>query len=296
MRVLILGGSGMLGHKLAQISSDKLETFVTVRQPATWLGRRRLFETQRVKGGVSVQDFDSVLRAIADVGPSVVVNCIGIVKQERAAKDPIASISVNALFTHRLNLLCQSGGIRLIHISTDCVFSGRKGDYRESDVPDAEDLYGRTKLLGEVDGEHTLTLRTSMVGREITGANGLFEWFMNQQGKTIRGFKQAVFSGFTTIALSRLITTIISEHPELKGIWHASADPINKFDLLILIKELFQLKVDVEPDETFVCDRTLNSERLWTRIKSTPPPWPEMIKEMREDPTPYAEIRRIDAY
>ncbi|MCA1594057.1 MAG: sugar nucleotide-binding protein, partial [Acidobacteria bacterium] len=182
-----------------------------------------------------------------------------------------------------------------VHLSTDCVFSGREGHYVEASAPDAGDLYGRTKLLGEVEGDHCLTVRTSMIGRELEGAHGLLEWFLNQDDKRVRGFKRAVFSGFTTTALADVLARIITEHADLSGVWHVAAAPVNKFDLLTLIKEVYGLKVEIEPDESFVCDRSLDDTRFRAATGFDAPAWPEMIARMRDDPTPYDEFRRVHA-
>jgi len=292
VKVLILGANGMLGHKLWQTFAKRFDTYATVRQPAQSLAQYRMFDLARIKDKVSIQDFGSVARVISEVRPDLIVNCIGIVKQDAAAKDPLASISVNALFPHQLAQVCKSEGARLIHISTDCVFSGRKGGYSEIDETDPVDLYGRTKLLGEVDGEGNLTLRTSMIGRELEGSHGLIEWFLGQEGRSVRGFKRAVFSGFTTRVFADVVATVIDEHPDLCGIWHVAAEPINKFDLLSLVKDAYRLDIEVEPDETFVCDRSLNGERFWSALGSAAPTWIAMIEEMHRDTTPYPEIRR----
>lgn len=292
MRVLILGGSGMLGHKLWQWFCEHGDAYATFRQSPVAYEHLGIFDRARMIGQVSAQDFNSVVRAFAQVRPDAVINCIGIVKQDVAAKDPDASISVNSLFPHRLAALSRASGARLIHLSTDCVFSGRKGNYVETDTPDAADLYGRTKLLGEVDDEHCLTIRTSMIGRELAGAHGLIEWFLSQQGKTVRGFRRAVFSGFTTRALSEIIASIITEHTQLQGVWHVAAEPINKFDLLTLVKEAANLDVQIEPDETFVCDRSLNAERFRQATGFVPPGWSDMISQLLQDATPYSKIRR----
>jgi dTDP-4-dehydrorhamnose reductase len=223
------------------------------------------------------------------------INCIGIVKQAEAAKDPVTSIEINALFPHRLARLCQERGIRLIHISTDCVFSGRKGDYSENDLSDAEDLYGRTKFLGEVSGKGCLTLRTSMIGREIETSNGLIEWFLSQEGKTIDGYTGAIFSGFTTNALAEIITNIIYKQSELHGVWHVASAPISKFDLLLLVKQIYGLNIKIEPNQSVVCDRSLNADRFRKTTGFVPPTWHDMIEQMYRDPTPYSELRRPHA-
>jgi dTDP-4-dehydrorhamnose reductase len=291
MRVLILGGSGMLGHKLWQTFSQRFDAFVTFRQPANQYVGYGIFDEARSIGGISATDI-AVTNALAQVQPQVVVNCIGIVKQDAAASDPLTSISINALFPHLLARICSAANARLIHISTDCVFSGRQGNYSEEAVSDAEDLYGRTKYLGEVSGQGCLTLRTSMIGRELKGTHGLVEWFLSQQGNNIRGFRRAIFSGFTTNALTRIIGDIIETHPNLEGVYNLAANPISKFDLLTLIKLKGDLKVDVEPDETFICDRSLNGERFHAATNFVPPSWSDMVDGIFNDSTPYDEIRR----
>lgn len=296
MNVLIVGCSGMLGHKLWQVLSRDHDTRVTFRESFSRYAFLGLFDAGRAVTNVSAHDFDTVVRAFASARPEVVVNCIGIVKQQAAAKDPLQSIAINSLFPHRLAGLCQATGARLIHISTDCVFSGSKGNYTETDAPDAEDVYGRSKLLGEVSGEGCLTIRTSIIGRELESSHGLVEWFLSQQGKTVRGYQKAIFSGFTTLALARIIGNIIEKHSSLEGLYQVSAEPISKFDLLHLVKENYGCKIEIEPDSAFLCDRSLISERFRTATRFVPPSWPEMIKEMRQDPTPYEEIRRNYAH
>ncbi|MDT5295148.1 MAG: dTDP-4-dehydrorhamnose reductase [Acidobacteriota bacterium] len=285
----------MLGHKLWQRFAPRFDAYVTFRGAAGAYARTGLFDAARAVGGVSAQDFDSVARAFAVARPAAVVNCIGVVKQDAAAKDPLTSIAVNSLFPHRLAQFARAAGARLIHLSTDCVFSGRAGSYDEAARPDAEDLYGRTKLLGEVAGEGSLTIRTSMIGRELAGAHGLLEWFLAQAGGRVRGFERAVFSGFTTNALAELLAEIIGEHRDLSGVWHAAAEPINKFDLLSLIKEIYGLRVEIERDADFICDRSLDGSRFRAATGFRAPTWPEMIGRMRDDPTPYEEIRSVHA-
>jgi dTDP-4-dehydrorhamnose reductase len=282
----------MLGHKLWQTLSERFDARVTFRRAPALDARFGLFDPARSIDGVSAHDFDGVVRAFALARPEVVVNCVGIVKQDAAAKDPYQSIAVNALFPHRLARACAAAGARLIHLSTDCVFTGRRGNYKESDASDAEDIYGRTKWLGEVDYENCLTIRTSMIGRELEGAHGLVEWFLSQRGKTVRGFRRAVFSGFTTGALAAIIGDIIADRRDLRGVRHVAAEPINKFDLLTLVRDAFESDIEIEPDETFVCDRSLDGSRFGRETGFAPPAWGEMIERMARDATPYEGIRR----
>jgi len=290
MRVLVLGGSGMLGHKLWQVFSPRFDTYVTLRggegAPAA-LG----IDPARSVQNVSAETFETVIRAVADVRPDVVVNCVGIVKQAREASDPVSSILVNSLLPHRLGELCRAVDARLIHVSTDCVFSGRAGRYTESDIPDPEDLYGRSKLLGEVADGDSLTVRTSIIGRELRRSNGLLEWFLGQAGKTVRGFREAIFSGLSTAALAEILATVISDHRGLTGMRHVASEPISKFDLLQLLKDAYGLEVEIVPDDEVVSDRSLDGTRFEQETRLRTKTWPEMAAALAADETPYEQLR-----
>ena len=292
MRILILGGSGMLGHRLWLNLSQHHETWITVRGESTHLPDIPEFPKQFIRTNVDALIFDEVVRALASIQPDLVINCIGLIKQHgHLAKDPIFSISLNALLPHRISLICRTAKVRMIHISTDCVFSGRKGNYVEADHSDAEDLYGRTKFLGEVAyPPHTITLRTSIIGRELKSRLGLIEWFLSQQG-TINGFKKAIYSGFTTDELSRIILQYVIPHPELIGVYHVSSEPISKYDLLLLARQAFQHDVEILPDETFVCDRSLNSTLFRQAAGYTPPSWSEMITNLAATSPFYSSLK-----
>lgn len=285
-RVLVLGATGMLGHKVWQVCRSRFDTWAAVRaRPAGWAAA--IFDDPQVLTGVQVMDRSSVLAALAVARPTVVINCIGIVKQLDAARDVITSLQINALWPHELAQLCALAGARVIHISTDCVFSGRKGMYEESDIPDAEDLYGRSKLLGEINQSHALTLRTSIIGREIGSRNGLVEWFIRSPGPSVTGYRRAVFSGVTTPALATVIADLIERHPTLTGLYQVAAEPITKYELLLKLRDTFQLPLEVEPDDVVVVDRSLVAERFWKTIGSLPPDWPAMLEALAADQTGY---------
>ncbi|MEI8138444.1 MAG: SDR family oxidoreductase [bacterium] len=290
MRLLVMGGAGMLGHKLCQVAGKSMEVHATFcHQPS---GNMSMFlPAERMHGSVFAERFETVEAALDQVKPDAVVNCIGVVKQREAGKDPITSITVNALFPHLLARACQKRDIRIITISSDCVFSGRKGGYKEEEPSDGEDLYGRTKALGEVMGSHCLTLRTSMIGRELSGQQGLVEWLLSQAGQCVKGYRHAVFSGLTTLELSRVIVKIMEHEPLLSGLYHVSSAPITKYDLLHLINERYALNISIEPDDQSACDRSLNGSHFRETTGYVVPPWPDLIREMYEDPTPYEEIR-----
>lgn len=283
MRILILGGSGMLGHRLWVDLSKQHETWVTIRGSKTEFPDSPEFPRNLIRENVDALNFDQVTRALASIQPDLVINCIGLIKQMgHLARDPLFSISLNAMLPHRISMICRVAKIRMIHISTDCVFSGKKGNYTEEDQSDAEDIYGRTKFLGEVSYPHCITLRTSIIGRELKNKLGLIEWFLAQKGQ-INGYKKAIYSGFTTDEISRIIQIYVIPNPNLSGVYHVSSDPISKYDLLQLTKKAFHRSdVDILPDEIFYCDRSLNSTRFRSCTSYIPPTWEEMINELAE--------------
>jgi dTDP-4-dehydrorhamnose reductase len=291
MRLLVLGGTGMLGHKLWQEAAEPLEAWATTRLPELTGPAAQVIDPARVVTEVSAGDLGSVERALEESGADALVNCIGIVKQSAAAVDPIPSIAVNSLFPQQVAALCRERGVRMIHISTDCVFAGTKGMYTEDDPSDALDLYGRSKFLGEVDGPGALTVRTSIVGRELGSSFGLVEWFLAEAGGTVRGFEKAIFSGFTTQTLSQVLIRILTEHTDLEGLWQVSAEPIDKLRLLQLVRDAYGVEVEIEPDASVVVDRSLDSSRFRAATGWVPSGWEEMIKQMATDPTPYDQIR-----
>lgn len=296
MNVLILGATGMLGHKLVQVLPAHLSVTAAIRGSAAAFEGHPVLGDVELLGEIHAENFDSVVQALSRARPEVVINCVGIVKQRPEAEDPVTSIAVNSLFPHRLAILCEAVGSRLIHLSTDCVFSGNRGNYAEGDPADPVDLYGRSKLLGELHCEHCLTLRTSTIGRELRTNHSLLEWFLSQEGKSVSGYKRAVFSGFTTLALAGIISWIVRELPALSGVWHVASEPIDKFELLSLVKRVYGLDIGIEMDDKVVCDRSLNSDRFRQETGFVTPSWPEMIHSMYLDPTPYAAIRRASAY
>ena len=219
-------------------------------------------------------------RALDAVRPAVVINCVGLIKQLADAQDPLSTLPVNAMFPHRLARLCGLAGIRMIHVSTDCVFSGRKGLYTESDPSDAGDLYGKSKFIGEVhDLEHVITLRTSIIGHELSSNFALVDWFLSQT-REVKGYAKAVFSGLPTVELASVIKDFVLTRLELHGLYHVAAAPITKLDLLRLIAGQYSKAIDIVPDEHLVIDRSLNCERFRRATGYTAPAWPKLIEKM----------------
>lgn len=282
----------MLGHKLVQVYREKYDLWTTIRGKFDDYRKYKIFDKDKIFERIEIENFDSIEEIIKRIKPDVIINAVGIVKQIPNAKDVVKTLTVNSIFPHRLSEISQQNQSRLIHISTDCVFDGRKGKYLESDVSDAFDLYGKSKNLGEITSENCLTLRTSIIGRELTNPHSLVEWFLSNQGKTVKGFTRAVFSGFPTIILAEIISDIIDNHTELSGLYHVSSKPINKFDLLELLKEAYQLDIQIEPFDGFEIDRSLDSTKFAEETGFVPMDWSQMVRKMAEDNALYSSIER----
>lgn len=279
--VLVLGASGMLGNAVLRFLAESpgLAAWGSVRG-TTALHHFPEPIRQRILTGVDVEHPDELVKLLARARPDVIINCIGLVKQLADAKDPLSALPINALLPHRLARLADLAGARLVHVSTDCVFAGTRGAYTESDVPDALDLYGRSKLLGEVDYPNAITLRTSIIGHELASAHGLVDWFLSQQG-SVRGFTRAVFSGLPTVELARVIRDYVIAQPGMRGLYHVSTAPIAKYDLLRLVAAEYGKDIRIEPDAELVIDRSLDSTRFRTETGYVPPAWPQLVRNMR---------------
>lgn len=281
MKLLILGAGGMLGHQLCRTLSARFDIWATLRGEPREIERYGFIPQERIIGQVDVQDITSLRRALDTVKPDAVINGIGIVKQRDEAKQAVPSIYVNALFPHQLANLCVESGVRVLQISTDCVFSGMRGNYTEIDNPDPVDLYGRTKLLGELNRPGTLTLRTSIIGWQLNSSSSLLGWFASQRGAHIKGYRRAIYSGFSTSVLSTLIGDIIETRKDLTGLYHIASAPISKYDLLTRLQEALGWKdITINPDEHFFCDRSLISTRFTTTTGWIAPSWDDMIADL----------------
>jgi len=283
----------MLGHKLCQELPERGHDVIgTLRRKHPQLPG--LLPGVELRDGVDVLEGDSLERAITDLGPDFVINAVGIVKQFDESSNKYLATAINSWLPHRLARICRDGGSRLIHMSTDCVFSGRKGMYTEQDPSDAEDLYGKSKYLGEPDeGEAAaLTIRSSIIGRELhERTHGLVEWFLSERGNTINGFERAIYSGFSTIEMARIMGLVIEQHPTLSGVHQVASAPINKFDLLNLLKDAYSLDIEIECEQEFFCDRSLAMGAFARATGYKAPDWRPMLEEMAGDPTPYDEIK-----
>lgn len=281
MRVLVLGSSGMLGHVMLRVLSEQngFTVFGTLRSPNLTL--KKLAPRAQLLHGIHADQVDSLTVAFVQSRPQVVINCVGLVKQLSHAGDPLEAIPINGLLPHRLAKLCELVDARLVHISTDCVFSGVQGNYRESDSPDAQDLYGRSKLIGEVDDPNAIVLRTSIIGHELSGGHGLVEWFLSQT-ESVKGYTDAIFSGLPTYELSRVVRDWVIPDTQLHGLYHVAAAPIAKYELLRLVNNVYEKNCHILPDGLVKIDRSLDATRFREATGYVAPEWPELIAKMRE--------------
>lgn len=281
MKVLVLGATGMLGHMVFTVlgTDPRYETWGTLRDAK---GQHHFppESRKRLLANVDVLQHDQLVDAFARTRPDAVINCIGLIKQLSSAKDPLAALPVNAMLPHRLAALCALASARLVHLSTDCVFSGRKGMYAEDDPSDAEDLYGKSKHLGEPDAKPgLLTLRTSMIGHELASRNSLVDWFLAQKG-TVRGYTRAIFSGLPTVEIATFLRDVALPSTSLHGLYHLAAQPISKHALLTLVSRQYDHAVEIVPDESVHTDRSLDASRLQRDTGYEAPGWEELVRRM----------------
>ncbi len=283
MKVLILGASGMLGSAMFKTLSknESLQVVASLRDH-----RKSSFFDDSLRAnliaGIDILDLDSLVQLLTNTRPDVVINCVGLIKQLGNAKDPLVALPLNAMFPHRLARLCALLGARVVHISTDCVFDGKKGNYLESDLSNAEDLYGKSKYMGELhDYPHAVTLRTSIIGHELDSKHSLVDWFLSQEGE-VKGFSKAIFSGLPTVELAKVVECHVLPKPELSGLYHVAAAPISKLDLLTLVAQEYGKNIRIVPDSQLVIDRSLNGIRFREASGYTAPAWPELIRLMKK--------------
>lgn len=294
MKVLVLGGEGMLGHKMFQVLLARYpDTCCTIRGSLADPFYRRidLFRHGRVIGKVDAMNYPFLHEILKAEQPGHIVNCIGMIKQRETSKAAISNITLNSLLPHKLAEWAGEWEGRVIHFSTDCVFSGRHGSYTETSPSDSEDFYGKSKYLGEVATENALTLRTSIIGRELANFRSLLEWFLSQNGKSVRGFKKVIYSGVTTNYMADLVCRIVSEHPTLSGLYQVTSPAISKYDLLTMIRDAFRLDIDIVSDENEISDRSMIGDRFLQATGYRSPDWTGLLAQLVNDPTPYEKWR-----
>lgn len=282
----------MLGHKLVQCLSAHFDVCSTIRGSFDNVERYGIFRRDRIIENVDATDAAILEKVVMETVPDIVINAIGVVKQVPSAKDVITTLELNSILPQRLAILSKKLGFRLILFSTDCVFDGGRGMYTEQDTPNALDLYGKSKQLGEVSQENVLTIRSSIIGRELSTSHSLVEWFLSNRGGRVFGYTTAIYSGFPTIVIADIIRGLIVDHPSLSGVHHIASEPINKYELLGLVDEFYDAAIEIEPSDQLVIDRSLDGSAFNSLTGFQPEDWPTMIQKMAEDRTPYDDFHR----
>ena len=283
MKLLIVGGTGMLGHKLFHHLGGRFShTYATIRQDIINEPFKRIpfLQSDKVFKGIDVLDYEALENVVTRLKPDYILNCVGIIKQHKENAEPIPCIQINSLLPHQLVEMASTYGGRVIHFSTDCVFDGRRGLYTEEDTPNATDIYGKSKAMGEIICENTLTLRTSIIGRELTNHLSLLDWFLRHKGTRIRGFTRAIYSGVTTNQMARVVELILQEFPDLSGLYHVVAAPISKYDLLKQAKEIFKVDIEIEPYRDFVIDRSMKGDKFESATGYKSPSWTVLLEDV----------------
>lgn len=285
MKIVVLGASGLIGHKLSQILGEAgHEVCGFIHGEKCSVPKLDLLPFYRIFENCDVLNLPELSEKLSDIKPDVVLNCVGITKRKDSINVPVQAIGVNSLFPHQLVELSSAIGFRVIHFSTDCVFNGKVGGYTEDSIPDGEDMYGKTKALGEVRYDNSLTLRSSFIGRELTGKTELLEWLIAQNGTTVKGFTEAYYSGVSTIFMAGVVRDIIENYPQLSDLHQlATTEPISKYDLLCTARDAFGLDIEIVPDDSFKIKPTLNGGKLASAIKLNVPAWPSMMAELAAD-------------
>lgn len=278
-RVLILGANGMLGGSILRYFTEQknFQTYGIVRSKEA----QQLLLSQCDAKVIRVEadnGFVNIQQAIYDIKPHVVFNCIGVIKQKKAAEQYPETIAINSLLPHKIANYCSEVNAKLIHFSTDCVFDGSEGNYTEKNLPNAIDLYGKSKHLGEISYGGHLTLRTSIIGHELGTNYSLIDWFLSQHNE-VQGYSSAIFSGLPTVTVARFCHKYAMSS-ELKGLYHLSSKPIDKYALLQLVSHQYLHRIKIKNNASVVVNRSLNSEKLYIKTGFIAAPWPNLIKEM----------------
>lgn len=279
MRVLILGADGMIGHKMAQtFAKYPIDLGLNSRYNSKFI--RKIFPK------ASIFEYDLNKKKIEQLlnyyNPEFIINAVGITIRRGACGDQKTNY-INAILPREIDTWCMSNNKKQIHFSTDCVFSGKKGNYSDFDLTDADDSYGKTKGLGEINSDNTLTIRSSMIGRELFNNTELLEWVVKHKNQKINGFDNAVYSGVTTLWMSKTVYKIIKNLPKLSGIWNVSSRPISKYELIKKINDQFMLNIDIVRDSSFYSNKSLNSNRFFSETNFEIPNWDDMLSELYRD-------------
>jgi len=283
-KILILGANGMIGHKVYQVLS-KYHTDVWAHQRKLINSNDKIFfkNKSKVVQGLDLSNFNKLEECLNSLMPDIIINAAGITIRRGVNESLFKSIILNSALPHFLNTWVEKNNRRLIHFSTDCVFSGNEGSYEENTDLDAQDVYGKTKGLGEVISKHTITLRGSMIGRELNNRTELLEWFLSKKNVEVKGYSNVIYSGITTLQMAHFVNKIILNFPNLAGLFNVASKPITKFDLLILLNKHFDNNSKIIKDETYISKKNLVANKFYNTTNFRIPDWEDMIIELKND-------------
>ena len=288
MKVCVLGSGGLLGHMLIRVLSGPHDVYGSTREKVSkYSPLARFLPVEKWIDEVDAAEPSSIKRVFEKNQFDIAINCIGLIKQRSDQVDDRLMMSVNGEFPHKLAEIANSSGARVIQISTDCVFSGIKGNYVETDTPDPVDTYGRSKLLGELNDSTNVTIRTSHIGPELGRHTSFFDWVLGSENQTVNGYMGAIYSGFSTRVSAQLIGVLLERFDLYGNVWHLASKPISKFELIELINSVFDLKIQLVEDRQYTCDRSLKMDSLNKRFEFTAPTWRAMIEAMHLDQRNY---------
>lgn len=282
MRILILGGNGMIGHMMYKVLSKyHHDTWVLFKKNYNNIIENNLFNKDKVIDNFNLCDFTNLNNILENLNPDIIINAAGITIRRGIELDISTSIIINSALPHFLNHWVLKNDKRLIHFSTDCVFSGKDGYYSEISIPDSIDIYGRTKTLGEINSNNSLTIRSSMIGRELENKTELFEWYLSQKNNIIKGYTNAIYSGITTNRMAHYILQIINYFPNMCGLFNVSSYSIPKYELLKIFNNLFKINIIIEPDESYHSNKSLDSSKFYDYTGFIKPNWEELVTDLK---------------
>lgn len=286
MKVALLGSTGMIGHRvlLELLKCEQIDVVGLSRSTNHKSLIQKFSDRDGFYEGVDMADFKQVELLLEKIKPEVIINAVGITIRKLNQPDSFEkAFQVNTLLPKTLQKWVQKNNARLIHLSTDCVFSGAKGNYTEIDIPDANDVYGKTKFAGEVEGKNCLTLRFSAIGRELESHTELLDWFLQQNNKNIQGHEKAIYTGLTTAQLSEEIVKIVLNHKNLEGLYQISNQAISKYELLCLLKKAYGLNLNIEKIDGKNSNKALLSNKYKEATGFVPRDWSTLINNLIND-------------
>jgi len=291
LKILILGAGGMLGHKLYQTLSKTYDDVIPVfRKNKEHYHKFNLYKPEKMIGNTDVTDQSKLLAVLNSVKPDIICNCIGKTTRKINSEDSQSVIYLNSFLPHFISKWSSENNSYFIHFSTDCVFSGKNGPYKPNDFRDSRDLYGLSKILGETNSKYGLTIRTSIVGREIENQTEFFEWIFSSKNKSVSGYKNVFYSGVTTNYLSEVVAQLITKDSKSHGLLQVASPPISKLNLIKKVNSLFGLGMKINTDASKVSNKILSPVKFTITSGIKTQTWDEMLNTLKKENSYYENL------